>query len=165
VRTWLQLLRAPNLFTVPGDSVAGYLLASGGHADALTAAMAFASLCFYGYGLLLNDIADLDEDRRERPERPLPKGMASVGTARLVAIALAVLALIPCANRPGTLSVGILLVAIIATYNIWSKRIAILGPLNMGLCRGLSFLLGAISGMPTTAHSYSLSSRSLTRAK
>ena len=148
VRTWLQLLRAPNLFTVPGDSIAGFLLASGGHADARMAAMVFASLCFYSNGLLLNDLADLDEDRRERPERPLPKGYASVRMVRIVAATLAVVALALCAISPGTLVVGSALLVVITTYNLWSKRIAGLGPLNMGLCRGLSLLLGAMAGFP-----------------
>ena len=30
LRTWLQLFRAPNLFTVPGDPLAGYLFANSG---------------------------------------------------------------------------------------------------------------------------------------
>lgn len=148
VRTWLQLLRVPNLFTVPGDSVAGFLLASGGQVNGFTAGMAFASLCFYGYGLLVNDLADLDEDRRERPERPLPKGYARVRTVRIVAGLLAVVALGVCAVKLLSLVVGIVLLGLITSYNLWAKRLEIVGPLNMGLCRGLSLVLGATAGAP-----------------
>jgi 4-hydroxybenzoate polyprenyltransferase len=148
VRTWLQLLRVPNLFTVPGDSVAGFLLASGGQASGLMAAMGFASLCFYAYGLLLNDLADLDEDRRERPERPLPKGYARVRTVRIVVGMLAVIALGVCVVKLLTLVVAVVLLGLITSYNLWAKRLAVVGPLNMGLCRGFSLLLGAAAGAP-----------------
>jgi 4-hydroxybenzoate polyprenyltransferase len=147
-RTWLQLLRAPNLFTVPGDPVAGFLLATGGQLDRRLPMAVTASLCFYSHGLLLNDLADLAEDRRDRPNRPLPSGAASVRAVLIVAIVLALVALVLCyAISQNTLFVGLGLLAAIVVYNLWSKKIAILGPINMGVCRGLSILLGAMAGI------------------
>lgn len=141
---WLQLLRAPNLFTVPGDPLAGFLIVSGGHIDGRLFAAVLASVCFYAHGLLVNDLADLAEDTRERPSRPLPSGAARLGTVRLVAGALAVGALLLAAAAGWTaFFAGVALLVVILLYNLWSKRIAGLGPLNMGLCRGLSLLLGA----------------------
>ena len=67
VRTWLQLVRAPNLLTVPGDPLAGFLLATFGVLRAQAAFAVGASLCLYAAGLLWNDLFDLEEDRRERP--------------------------------------------------------------------------------------------------
>ncbi len=146
---WLQLLRAPNLFTVPGDPLAGFLLVSGGQLDARLGAAIFASLCFYAHGLLLNDLADLEEDRRERPHRPLPSGAVNLRAVRVVAGLLALLALLAClAAGPLPLYAGFLLLGVVATYNLWSKKIAGLGAANMGLCRGLSLLLGACAGLP-----------------
>ncbi|MEA3189035.1 MAG: hypothetical protein QOD99_2865, partial [Chthoniobacter sp.] len=72
LRTWLQLFRAPNLFTVPGDPLAGYLLVVRGSFNGAVLPAIGASICFYAAGLLMNDLADFAEDRRERPERPLP---------------------------------------------------------------------------------------------
>src|SRR5438132_6940273 len=91
LKAWLQLVRAPNLFTVPGDPLAGYLLASPGGArpsGALFCVIA-ASLCLYTYGLVLNDLADLAEDRRDRPFRPLPSGAVNPRTAAQAASLLA----------------------------------------------------------------------------
>src|SRR6516225_6836668 len=96
LHTWLQLLRAPNLFTVPGDPLAGFLLATNGHADTHLVFAIGASLCLYCHGLLVNDLADLAEDRRERPSRPLPSGAANVRTVLVVAIVLALVALLLC---------------------------------------------------------------------
>src|SRR5260221_228220 len=84
LRTWLQLFRAPNLLTVPGDPIAGYLLACFGAVEEGLWPAIGASVCFYAGGLLLNDLADLAEDRRERPSRPLPSGAASPWTVEFV---------------------------------------------------------------------------------
>ena len=144
IRTWLQLFRAPNLFTVPGDPLAGYLLASYGALEPLIFLPIAASLCFYASGLLLNDLADLAEDRAERPGRPLPSGTASRAAVVVVMLALAIggLLLSAAAGR-WTLGVGAVLLLAIVSYNMGGKRVPVLGALNMGLCRGLSVLLGA----------------------
>lgn len=144
LRTWLQLLRAPNLFTVPGDPFAGYLLACWGDVEPRIALPVFASLFFYASGLLLNDVADLAEDRAERPSRPLPSGAASRGAVIAVLLALALAGLGLCAFAGvWALGVGVALVLAIASYNLGLKRVPIVGAVNMGLCRGLSLLLGA----------------------
>lgn len=144
LRTWLQLFRAPNLFTVPGDPLAGYLLACYGAVESKIALPVIASLLFYASGLLLNDLADLGEDRAERPSRPLPSGAASRGTVLAVMIALAAAGLTLCAIAGiWPLGIGIALLLAIASYNLGSKRLPIIGAVNMGLCRGLSLLLGA----------------------
>lgn len=143
-RTWLQLVRAPNLLTVPGDPLAGYLLACFGVVEEKLWNAIGASLCFYAGGLLLNDLADVAEDRRDRPQRPIPSGAASsaavgAGLAVLFGVGLWLCWTIdPVAFATG----GALLLAIVL-YNLLTKRIPVIGPLNMGLCRGLSVLLGA----------------------
>ena len=144
LRTWLQLLRAPNLFTVPGDPLAGYLLACYGAVGPRIAVGIFASLFLYAAGLLLNDVADLAEDRAERPARPLPSGAASRATVIAVMLALAIAGLALCAvGGVWTFGVGLVLVLAITTYNLGLKRVPVAGAVNMGLCRGLSLLLGA----------------------
>lgn len=147
-RTWLQLLRAPNLFTVPGDPLAGFLLTTGGRVDVRLPFAIAASLLFYCHGLLLNDLADLKEDRRDRPQRPLPSGAADSRIVLLVAIILAGFALVLCALVSlHSMIVGALLLTAIVVYNFWAKKVPLLGPIVMGLCRGLSILLGAAAGM------------------
>lgn len=146
-RTWLQLLRAPNLFTVPGDPLAGFLLATAGRIDARLILAIGVSLCLYCHGLLLNDLADLEEDRRERPNRPLPSGAARPAIVLGVAVILALLALLFCSIiNLDSLVVGLALLISVLVYNRWCKKVPILGPINMGLCRGLSILLGAAAG-------------------
>lgn len=143
-RTWLQLFRAPNLFTVPGDPLAGFLLANFGVVTLDALPVIAASLCFYAAGLLDNDLADFAEDRAERPHRPLPSGAAHVGVVASVAAALCLLGLFACAAAGAmAFKLGIGIIVAVLLYNHGAKRIPVVGALNMGLCRALSLLLGA----------------------
>jgi len=145
---WLQLLRAPNLLTVPGDPVAGFLLAAGknaapGMAGRLLVAAA-AALCFYAGGLLLNDVLDLETDRRERPGRPLPTERVAPRRARLAAVAMMLAGLGLCLILgPRAREIGLVLTAAIVLYDAGGKQVPFFGPLLMGTCRALSLLLGA----------------------
>jgi 4-hydroxybenzoate polyprenyltransferase len=147
---WLELLRIPNLFTVPGDPAAGWCLA-GLLAGAplslsdsrLYAAMAI-SLLLYCAGLLQNDCFDLEEDRRERPERPLPSGRADPAFVLSAAFFLmgGALALAFTVHIPAGI-LAFFLASAITAYNRGLKRSSLFGPPAMGLCRGLSFMVGA----------------------
>ena len=144
LRIWLQLLRAPNLFTVPGDPLAGYLLACFGDVEPRLFLPVFASLLFYAAGLLLNDLADFAEDLAERPARPLPSGAASRGAVIAVMLGCVIVGLLICSIAGiWTLGVGAALLLAITSYNLEMKRVPFAGAMTMGLCRGLSFLLGA----------------------
>lgn len=154
---WFRLLRVPNLLTVPGDSLAGYVLAAGISArpDVRVLAAMGASVFLYAAGLLMNDLADCEVDRRERPDRPIPSGRISVGTVRAVLlVCLAIgLTLSSIAGR-WALGVALLLVGCVAGYNLLHRT----GPLPviwMAACRGLNVLLGAAAAEALTALAWS----------
>jgi len=146
VHAWLRLIRLPNLLTVPGDPLAGYLLAAGGSGEWRPSLLMVlgASLLFYTSGLILNDVTDLEADRRERPQRPLPSGsVARAHAAMAVAICL-VLANVLCTAAGGLAPrTGLLLTVLLAAYNSGLKSKPVIGPLVMGACRGVNVLLGA----------------------
>jgi hypothetical protein len=145
---WLQLLRPPNLLTVPGDPVAGFLLASApdgpvaGHAGLLASAV--IALLFYMAGMVSNDCFDRREDSIARPQRPIPSGAVSLRDAAILAVLLfaAGLTLAAMTGAP-VLAVALVLVLFILAYNGFGKNIPVLGPFLMGGCRGTSLLLGA----------------------
>jgi len=144
LRTWLQLFRAPNLFTVPGDPLAGYVLAAFGAFESDVFYAVGASVCFYAAGLLDNDLADLAEDRAERPNRPLPSGAASPRTVVIVAAVLLGIGFFLAGKLGATaLTISAALVVAVGLYNHATKHLPVIGALNMGACRGLSVLLGA----------------------
>jgi len=146
-RAWLELLRLPNLPTVPGDPVAGFALASlgQGRVDWLEALpVAGTALLLYVAGLIWNDCADRVEDGVQRPRRPLPSGRVGLRSAAIVASALAVAGIgLAALAGPGALLFSLLLTALVLTYNFGARRIRVLGVFNMGACRGVSLLMGA----------------------
>lgn len=151
MRAWLELLRLPNLLTVPGDPLAGFCLAAV-FVDAgspvrlwLGALAGLVSLLLYAGGLIDNDLCDLNEDRRDRPARPLASGRINPRLARGVCVGLFVaamcLSLLVQKALPLYLAAGILVCVLL--YNRVKKPLPPVGMILMGLCRGGSFLLGA----------------------
>ncbi len=138
---WLRLIRAPNLMTVPGDPLAGFILAGG--ASWLAAPVMAAATLLYAGALALNDAHDVEEDRRERPDRPIPSGLISRSAARGVAVALGAAAVL-LAGTAGKVSgvIALWMAVTAAFYNLLFKRTSV-GPWIMGACRGQSVLLGA----------------------
>lgn len=144
VNDYLELVRAPAVLTVLGDTLAGGSAA--GHAlGGRRIALPIASACLYAGGMALNDYADRDIDARERPERPIPSGRVSPRRALTAAAALTVAGLGLSAVGGGrrALGVGVPLAASIWTYDLLAKRHAVAGALSMGSCRALDVLLGA----------------------
>lgn len=141
VLPYLRLVRAPAVFSALGDPIAGLLLErdefSGGGAARLSA----ASAMLYLAGMALNDLADRDEDARDRPERPIPSGAVSPRAAALLGGSL-LLGGVLVAQRGGARWTGPALAAMVVAYDFQLKRSATLGPMAMGACRALSLLMG-----------------------
>jgi len=166
VLAWLRLVRIPNHATAVADVLAGFLICSQAQtiewpAPSLWLVIA-ASVSFYASGMVLNDVFDYQLDRIERPERPLPSGGISLSTAARVAnVLLALGSILSCATAAvsgysSVALVGAALTAAIWIYNRNAKRTP-LGPLVMGSCRGLNWLLGmAAAGGPTASYQWLL---------
>jgi 4-hydroxybenzoate polyprenyltransferase len=124
------------------------VVSNDGFVDGSIVLVAAASLCFYGAGLLLNDLVDLSEDRLERPSRPLPSGQAAPATVRLVLWLLNALGLVflGASGSIPALACGAATVAAVCLYNGATKHLPVWGALTMGACRGLSMLTGALAG-------------------
>jgi hypothetical protein len=143
LRAYAQLVRLPNLPTALADICLGVLAAQALPHHALAfASLLLASACLYSAGMVWNDYFDREQDRRERPFRPLPSGRISphqamqLGTALLVA---GVLFALPAGRT--SLFVALCLAATILAYDGWLKP-TWAGPLAMGACRFLNVLLG-----------------------
>jgi 4-hydroxybenzoate polyprenyltransferase len=123
--------------------IAAHLIATVGAADAgLLALQIGITTAVYWAGMILNDCFDLEEDRRERPERPLPSGRISLPAAWAAGGALLALALLlALAAGERILSATAALAATVLLYDGLLKGGA-LGPLAMGLCRYLNWIMG-----------------------
>lgn len=124
--------------------------------------LALASASLYLAGMVFNDYFDADEDRRDRPERPIPSGEVTTGQALRLGVALmgaglllavgagqATKALEMTARSIWPTLFAVLLVGAILAYD-GALKFTVLGPFGMGACRALNVLLGAsIVGAPT----------------
>lgn len=151
----LQLMRPANIVTAIADILLGFAAAG-----AITAFFEagqlfqtpFASALFwlvvstiglYGGGVVMNDVFDMELDKVERPERPLPRGIISLHLAMVFGIfllALGVVAAAQVGSIPATIAGSIAFLAVL--YDAFGKHQEYLGPLNMGLCRSLNLALG-----------------------
>ena len=163
---YLQLLRPANILTAWADILVGFAAAGSlapsfwadlwagtpdlsGPPWVSLAWLILATTGLYGGGITFNDVFDAELDARERPERPLPSGRATLSGA----IALGSMFLIGGAIAAAQVSLVSALLAIFVAaaallYDKYGKHHPLLGPLNMGLCRGGNLLLG-VSVAPT----------------
>src|SRR4051812_42314353 len=90
LRPYAQLVRLPNVFTAFADIGLGGLAAaahSERHPGALLdhwlpfLLLLLASGLLYCAGMVWNDFFDIEQDRRERPFRPIPSGNVPLRTA------------------------------------------------------------------------------------
>jgi 1,4-dihydroxy-2-naphthoate octaprenyltransferase len=143
LRAYAQLVRLPNLPTAVADICLGALAAAALPQQSLAfAALLLASACLYSAGMVWNDYFDQEQDRRERPFRPLPSGRVTPRQAALLGAGLLVAgALLSLLAGRTSLVIAICLAVTILAYDGWLKP-TWAGPLAMGTCRFLNVLLG-----------------------
>jgi 4-hydroxybenzoate polyprenyltransferase len=144
LRSYLQLVRFPAVFTAMADIFLGFLLTH----KALQpvegfVALLVASSCLYLSGMVFNDVFDRQVDAVERSGRPIPSGRVSP-TAAVMLGSLLILVGLGAAFFAGTQSllIAAALTGFIFLYNGVLKRTP-LGPVAMGCCRLFNVLLGA----------------------
>ena len=155
----VRLMRPANIITAIADVLAGFAV-SGAALEVFSSRDPESSLLYsllwltlstiglYGGGIVFNDVFDAELDRKERPERPIPSGEASVVSASMLA-SLLLLAGIVAAFQVSLFSgiIAMIVAALAVLYDAWGKHQLIFGPVNMGLCRGGNLLLG-VSAIP-----------------
>ncbi|MBX2920886.1 MAG: UbiA-like protein EboC [Chitinophagaceae bacterium] len=106
-----------------------------------------STIGLYGGGVVFNDVMDAELDTVERPERPIPGGAVTKTAATLLGAVLIAIGIVSAAFvHAGLFSVSFTIALATAVcalaYDKWFKHHDWLGPLTMGICRGLNLLLG-----------------------
>jgi len=154
LHAYLLLTRPANIVTSVADVLAGIsisgiflqwtlngLLHEGIIANVFL--LCLSTICLYAGGIVFNDVFDYKLDLVERPERVIPSGIVSIREAsRLGSILLVFGILIARCVNTSAWWLSILIAISALVYNKWGKHHPLLGPPNMGLCRGLNLLLG-----------------------
>ena len=146
----LQLIRPANIITAISDiaagvAIAGYLMPEMWNTQIVTQILLLiiATIGLYGGGIIFNDIFDIEQDKINRPERVIPSGLIGISTAKIFGIilfAIGIFSAFLVSNFSGL--VALLIMAMVLLYDKYSKHHKLLGPLNMGLCRGGNLILG-----------------------
>ncbi len=160
---YLRLTRPANIITAIADILAGITIAGYFSQSVVEARLIIlliiATVGLYGGGVVFNDVFDAKLDSIERPERPIPSGIVSLKGATLFATLLICAGILAAAfvHDGQQLSLTSVLAAATAicavVYDKWGKHHNYIGPVNMGLCRGLNLLLG-ISIIPAAVGQY-----------
>ncbi len=163
---YLQMMRPANIVTAWADilvgfAASGFLLLNTEMFGQITLAsmmplawLLLATTGLYGGGVVFNDVFDAELDAQERPERPIPSGRASLVEATLLGSLLLVVGVVAAAQvswLSGILAASIAVAALL--YDAFGKHYAVIGPLNMGICRGGNLLLG-VSVVPAMLGEY-----------
>ncbi len=151
---YLRLMRPANLPTAAADIFAGAAISGGAlllesstfwssGLGMLLIWLLLSTVSLYAGGVVMNDVFDYELDKIERPERALPSGLISVKSAAIFGCILLLIGVL-CAFMVSVVSgtIAVFLAIAILLYDGVSKKHAFIGPLNMGICRGLNLLLG-----------------------
>lgn len=143
-RSYLLLSRVSNLPTVWTNVLAAAVVAVRSPSRVAVVHVAVAASLFYVGGMFLNDACDHRFDARHRPDRPIPSGDVSLSRTFLIGFTLMASgeAWLAVAGFSSALMWGAALATTIAVYDFWHKGNPI-GPLIMGACRGLVYVLAA----------------------
>ncbi len=142
VRTYLQLIRPANVVTAFSDVLAGGAIV-GAVMEPSMLWLCLSTACLYAGGIVFNDFFDAELDAIERPERAIPSGKVSLKAAFVLGSLLFIIGVISAYQvslLSGHLAVCIVILCLL--YDKFSKHNGLIGPLNMGLCRGFNLILG-----------------------
>lgn len=153
---YLRLMRPANIITAIADilagvAISGYFLNATFSSLTLDQTLPVVCLCLataglYGGGVVFNDVFDADLDKVERPERPIPSGVITHIQAIILGCYLLLVGILAAFSVGGFQGIAGWMAIATATsalvYDKWGKHHSFLGPVNMGLCRGLNLLLG-----------------------
>jgi 4-hydroxybenzoate polyprenyltransferase len=151
---YLRLARPANLPTAAADILAG-IAVSGFYGATFEPGfiqtslllkglwLVLASVALYAGGVVFNDVFDAELDRVERPERPIPSGLVSSTSAAVFGSLLLLTGVfLAFLTHPFSGYIAMILTFAILLYDAYFKQFPFLGPLNMGVCRGLNLILG-----------------------
>ena len=150
---YLKLTRPANAAAAGLAAAAAFWITGG--ADITTAVLLFLSVTFIcGAGNAVNDCFDADFDRINRPERPIPRGDATVsGGGKLTAVLFAAGFLCSFTVLPWCPLLAAVNILLLIMYSTSFKRMPVLGNICIAYLTGSVFLFG---GMAVGAESFFL---------
>lgn len=141
----LEILRPHNMIAAGACVCSSYVLSGGRDASPAVWPAVFTALVT-GLGNLINDFFDADIDRVNKPQRPIPSGkLTRGGVLRFYAAGTALITtLMIFALPPAVFALMVVWEALLFTYAIRVKRVALFGNILIGAVCASAFLVGAM---------------------
>jgi geranylgeranylglycerol-phosphate geranylgeranyltransferase len=134
----------------PFERLSGFPLSLETGVDSWAARLLFASISaslILAAGNILNDVRDLDTDRINAPNRPLPSGLLSKTQASLFAALLACIGILLSIPLKSTgIAIAIIAIVLLIFYDLKLKRVPLAGNMAVAFLGGLAFIYGGLAG-------------------
>jgi len=138
---YLKLARLSNSPTVASNVLTGSALAGILTPNLIVFWLIIAMIAFYSAGMYLNDLVDLNYDKKHNPDRLLPKGAVKPSHAAIIMTILFTFgSILLWRIGTGVFLAGLALIILIGIYNLWHKQNPI-SPLLMAGCRVLVYAI------------------------
>jgi geranylgeranylglycerol-phosphate geranylgeranyltransferase len=147
IRRFLQLLRIHNVAGAAIGDIMGYVVFTSWHVRPFSLVLSVIVVALVAAaGYVINDVFDVEIDKVNKPNRPLPSGDVSIREAKILAMAffvVGVIAAIPLGFYPLAVAVVTSLLLFLYAYRL--KKEGFLGNLVVALTTGLSILFGGLA--------------------
>ncbi|MEO7779900.1 MAG: UbiA family prenyltransferase [Fibrobacteria bacterium] len=146
---WIKLARLPNAVTAGVGVWLGHACLPGPFAFKAAVLGSVAMAVLAAAGNMQNDVLDLQVDRINRPDRPLPSGRIAPGIARGAALALylaAILLASALGGPEGSLTAGMVL--LLCLYNLKLKTLPLWGNMAVAVLCALAIYLPELGRFP-----------------
>ena len=142
MRPWITILRPLNLFQATLAVVLTTAFLGEMEQTAILALLIFSVITINAGGNIINDIYDLEIDRINRPDRPLPSGAMTVTQARFYLIILfgAGSLFSWFISLETFIIAGIISIPTLIAYSACFKRLPLIGNLTVSFMLGLAFI-------------------------
>lgn len=145
IRGLFKLSRPVSTLTgVLAVALGGYVAGTGEWGQIALAAL--ATLFISASSNAWNDYRDIEIDRINQPQRPLPSGLVSPRAALIFSIVLAALSIVVAALiNPTALVIAIVSNVLLYIYSVWLKSTVLLGNMTVALISAMSPVFGGVA--------------------
>ncbi len=142
----IEMIRLPNTIMIGLAVAIGYIIASPKELDPTTLTLGMITgMAINAAIMIINDIADIEIDRINRPNRPLVRGDITVGAAKTYALGfLAIGILTSGATGLTTLIIATAFALLGIIYNYYLKGLPLIGNLAVSGSVAIPFIYGAL---------------------
>lgn len=143
----ISIIRPINCAMIGFAVIVGAFVSKPPAVGALSLALGFVTgFAICAYSMVINDYYDIEVDRVNQPERPLPSGDVSPRAAVLMSAALLIVGLLAAAAALSTVAVAIAAVYALLSwlYNYRAKKYGLAGNLIVASSLAIPFIYGGV---------------------